>query len=166
MKHLLIFIIIIFSSIQLCFGQKSIDKLLKQYNDNSIPYITVQELAMPKTDAILLDSRELKEYETSHIKNAIHVGYDHFKIESVKKKIPNKDSKIVVYCSVGIRSEAIADSLKKAGYNNVENLYGGIFEWKSNDFPVYNSAEKETDSIHTFNKVWSKWLKKGIKVYE
>ncbi|SFD43394.1 Rhodanese-related sulfurtransferase [Algibacter lectus] len=148
------------------FAQKSIDKLLKQYNDNSVPYISVQELAMPKNNAIILDSRELEEYETSHLKNAIHVGYDHFKIDSVYKKVPNKDTKIVVYCSVGIRSESIADSLKKAGYKHVENLYGGIFEWKSNDFPVYNKQEKETDSIHTFNKTWSKWLQKGIKVYE
>jgi rhodanese-related sulfurtransferase len=148
------------------FAQKSIDKLLKQYNDNSVPYISVQELAMPKNNAIILDSRELKEYETSHLKNAIHVGYDHFKIDSVYKKVPNKDTKIVVYCSVGIRSESIADSLKKAGYKHVENLYGGIFQWKSNDFPVYNKQEKETDSIHTFNKTWSKWLQKGIKVYE
>ena len=148
------------------FAQKSIDKLLKQYNDNSVPYISVQELAMPKNNAIILDSRELKEYETSHLKNAIHVGYDHFKIDSVYKKVPNKDTKIVVYCSVGIRSESIADSLKKAGYKHVENLYGGIFQWKSNDFPVYNKKEKETDSIHTFNKTWSKWLQKGIKVYE
>lgn len=148
------------------FAQKSIDKLLKQYNDNSVPYISVQELAMPKINATILDSRELKEYEISHLKNAIHVGYDHFEIDSVYKKVPNKDTQIVVYCSVGIRSESIADSLKKAGYKHVENLYGGIFEWKSNDFPVYNKQEKETDSIHTFNKTWSKWLQKGIKVYE
>jgi len=164
MKNILFFIL--FFSCCLSIAQKSIDKLLKKYNDNSIPYITVQELAMPKTDAIILDSRELKEYETSHIKNAIHVGYNDFKIDSVQKKIPNKNAKIVVYCSVGIRSESIGDSLKKTGYNNIKNLYGGIFEWKSNNFPVYNSAEKETDSIHTFNKVWSKWLKKGIQVYE
>ncbi|MFB9105669.1 rhodanese-like domain-containing protein [Algibacter miyuki] len=80
--------------------------------------------------------------------------------------MPNKDTQIVVYCSLGIRSESIADSLKQAGYTHVENLYGGIFEWKNNNFPVYNSEEKETDSIHTFNKAWSKWLKKGIKIYE
>ncbi|MCL5128973.1 MULTISPECIES: rhodanese-like domain-containing protein [unclassified Algibacter] len=160
-----LFLLILLQGVSL-FAQKSIDKLLKQYNDNSVPYISVQELAMPNTNATILDSRELKEYETSHLKNAIHVGYDHFKIDSVYKKVPNKESKIVVYCSVGIRSESIADSLKKAGYTHVENLYGGIFEWKSNDFPVYNREEKETDSIHTFNKVWSKWLKKGIKVYE
>ena len=148
------------------FAQKSIDKLLKKYNDNSVAYITPQELAKPKTEVILLDSRELKEYNTSHLKNSIHVGYDYFNINNVEEIIPNKNAKIVVYCSVGIRSESIGDSLKKAGYKHVKNLYGGIFEWKSNDFPVYNKTEKETDSIHTFNKVWSKWLKKGIKVYE
>ncbi|MEP3838042.1 MAG: rhodanese-like domain-containing protein [Algibacter sp.] len=160
-----VLILVLLCSCQV-FAQKSIDKLLAKYNDNSIPYITPQELAMPKTNVVLLDSRELKEYETSHLKNAIHVGYDHFEINKVKEIIPDKNVEIVVYCSVGIRSESIGDSLKKAGYTHVQNLYGGIFEWKSNDFPVYNSIEKETDSIHTFNKVWSKWLKKGIKVYE
>lgn len=164
MKNTLLFFLLLCSS-QL-FAQKSIDKLLSKYNDNSVPYISPQELAMPKTKAILLDSRELKEYNTSHLKNAIHVGYNHFKIDKIKEIIPNKNTEIVVYCSVGIRSESIGDSLKKAGYKNVRNLYGGIFEWKSNDFPVFNAVEKETDSIHTFNKVWSKWLKKGIKVYE
>jgi len=164
MKNTILFLILL-CSVSI-FAQKSIDKLLKKHNDNSIPYISPQELAMPKTNVILLDSRELKEYNTSHLKNAIHVGYDHFKIDSVLKKIPNKEAKIVVYCSVGIRSESIGDSLKQAGYKNIKNLYGGIFEWKSNNYPVYNSVEKETDSIHTFNKVWSNWLKKGIKVYE
>lgn len=164
MKKLLIFTCAFISlSVQ---AQKSIDKLLKKHNNNNVPYITVQELAMPKNDVFILDSRELKEYQTSHLKNAIHVGYDYFKIDSIQKKIPDKGSKIVVYCSVGIRSETIANKLKKVGYTNVENLFGGIFEWKNNNFSVYNSKEKETDSIHTFSKEWSKWLKKGIKVYE
>lgn len=164
MKRLLIYIFVLISTSGI--AQKSIAKLLEKHNTNSVPYISPQELAMPKTKAILLDTREVKEYNTSHIKDAIHVGFDTFKLDKIKKIIPNKNAKIVVYCSVGIRSEIIGDSLKKAGYKHVENLYGGIFEWKSNDFPVYNKAEKETDSIHTFDKVWSKWLKKGIKVYE
>lgn len=164
MKKILLILILLGSAS--IFAQKSVEKLLKKYNDNSVPYISPQELAMPKTDVILLDSRELKEYETSHLKNAVHVGYNHFKVSHVEKLIPNKEAKIVVYCSVGIRSESIGDSLKKAGYKNVENLYGGIFEWKSNNFPVYNLAEKKTDSVHTFSKEWSKWLRKGVKVYE
>ena len=148
------------------FSQESISDLLKKYNTKSVPYISVQELAMPKTEAIVLDARELKEYETSHIKDAICVGYDFFQIESISENIPNKESKIVVYCSLGIRSEDIAEKLKKAGYKNVFNLYGGIFEWKNKDFSVYNSEGTQTENVHTFSKEWSQWLTKGVKVYE
>ena len=148
------------------FSQDTLEKLLKKYNTKSVPYITVKELAMPKTEVILLDSREKAEYNTSHIKDAISVGYDHFDLESITKNLPNKDSKIVVYCSLGIRSEDIGELLKKAGYTNVYNLYGGIFEWKNNDFPVYNSEEEETQNVHTFSEEWSYWLTKGNKVYD
>ena len=94
------------------------------------------------------------------------VGYDNFDIASVEKQYPNKDDKIVVYCSLGIRSETVGEKLKKAGYTNVYNLYGGIFEWKNKDFSVIDSEEKETEKVHTFNKDWSKWLEKGEKIYE
>ncbi|MGC1204706.1 MAG: rhodanese-like domain-containing protein [Flavobacteriaceae bacterium] len=164
MKNIIIFICIGISFSG--FSQKSMSKLLKQYNKESIPYISVEVLKNEKSEVILLDSREEKEYHVSHIKDAIRVGYDFFNLDTVQQKLPNKDSKIVVYCSIGVRSEDIAEKLKKAGYNNVYNLYGGIFEWKSNDNKVYNSGEKETDSIHTFSKEWSKWLRKGTKVYD
>ncbi|NMH87299.1 rhodanese-like domain-containing protein [Flavivirga algicola] len=148
------------------FSQNNLKSLLKKYNDESTPYIYVKQLKKQTVPPVLLDARELPEYKVSHLKNAIHIGYNTFKIENVQKKIPDKNTKIVVYCSLGIRSETIADSLKKAGYNHVQNLYGGIFEWKNNNLPIYNSSEKETDSIHAFSNAWSKWVKKGVKVYE
>lgn len=148
------------------FSQESLDDVLKRHNSNQVPYISVEELAMPKTDAAILDARELNEYQVSHLKDAIHVGYDNFQLETIATQIPNKDQEIVVYCSLGIRSEVVANKLKKAGYTNVRNLYGGIFEWKNKNFNVVNATEKETDSIHVFSKSWSRWLKKGIKVYE
>ena len=146
-------------------GQQSLFELLNKHNKKDIPYISVQELAMPKTDAIILDARELEEYMVSHIKNAIHVGYHNFDLQKTLLLLPNKHQKIVIYCSLGIRSETIANQLKLAGYTNVSNLYGGIFEWKNNNFSVVNQHKKETDSVHVFSKEWSKWLKKGIKVY-
>jgi len=158
-------ILILFISIS-GFSQETMSDLLKKHNTKSIPYISVQELAMLKTEAIILDAREPKEYETSHIKNAIHIGYNNFNVETVSRIIKNKDEQIVVYCSLGIRSENIAKKLKKAGYNNVYNLYGGIFEWKNKDFNVYNSEGTETENIHVFSKKWNQWLTKGVKVYE
>ncbi len=164
MKNIFLFILLGISVSG--FSQKKLSKLLKQQNTESIPYISVEGLQKEKEDVILLDSREEKEFKTSHLKDAICVGYDSFNLKSVQPILPNIDSKIVVYCSLGIRSEDIAEKLKKAGYTNVHNLYGGIFEWKNNDLEVLNSKEKPTDSIHTFSKAWSKWLNKGVKVYE
>lgn len=164
MKTTVIYIIVLLSSFG--YSQNSIDDLLKQYNTNEVPYISVEELAMPKTNAILLDARELNEYKVSHLNDAIFVGYDNFQLEHITEQLPNKNEDIVVYCSLGIRSEVIANQLKKAGYTNVKNLYGGIFEWKNKNFEVYNSKHQTTDSIHVFSEPWGKWLKKGIKVYE
>ena len=147
-------------------AQNTLSELLDKYNNKSIPYISVQELAMPNTEAVILDAREISEYNVSHLKKAVFVGYNNFNIETVHKTIEDKNQKIIVYCSLGIRSEDIAEKLKKAGYTNVYNLYGGIFEWKNSGFPIFDLNEKETEKIHAFSKQWSQWLTKGEKVYE
>ncbi|WP_426431432.1 rhodanese-like domain-containing protein [Winogradskyella sp. HB-48] len=164
MKTKILYIFLSFSL--LGFSQKTISELLKKYNNESVPYISVQELAMPKTDAFLLDARELREYEVSHLKDAIHVGYSAFNLESTIKKLNDKNQMIVVYCSLGIRSEDIAEQLKKEGYTNVFNLFGGIFEWKNNNFKVYNLNDETTENVHVFSKEWSQWLIKGNKTYD
>lgn len=162
MKKLCILFLLISAS---AFGQKKLDKLLNKFNKNNVPYISVDTLAT--TNAILLDARETKEYEVSHIKNAICVGYDQFDLQKTITNLPkDKNAKIVVYCSLGIRSEIVADKLINEGYTNVYNLYGGIFEWKNNNFQVQDTLGNSTEKVHTFNKDWSKWLKKGKKVYE
>lgn len=147
-------------------GQEKLDKLLGKWNTKSVPYISVQELAMLKKDAIILDAREEKEYEVSHLQNAICVGYNQFDLKKTLSKLPtDKNAKIIVYCSLGIRSEVVSAKIREAGYTNVYNLYGGIFEWKNNDFQVVDTLGKPTEKVHAFNKSWSKWLKKGEKVY-
>jgi rhodanese-related sulfurtransferase len=147
------------------FSQESLDDLLTKHNNNKVPYISVQELAISQNKPVILDAREQSEYNISHIKDAILVGYKHFNLEQSLQHIADKNQAIVVYCSLGIRSEIIANRIKRAGYTNVKNLYGGIFEWKNNEFDIYNSKNKKTDSIHAFSNTWSKWLTKGIKVY-
>lgn len=148
------------------FSQSDLKQLLKKYNQETIPYISVDSLQKIANAVILLDAREENEFQTSHLKNALYVGYEKFKLKKTIKKLPNKNAKIVVYCSLGVRSEDVAEKLKKAGYTNVLNLYGGIFEWKNNNNKVFNSEEKETEKVHTCTQEWSKWLVKGEKVYE
>jgi len=166
MKKNIFYIVLILASFSLT-AQKTLDQTLKKYNKNNVPYISVTELRMYQAqgNVLILDSRELKEFTVSHIENATNVGYDHFSIENFKEKHSNKKESIVVYCTLGIRSETISDQLIKAGYTNVKNLYGGICEWKNKDFKVYDSTETETQNIHTFNKEWSKWLKKGKPIF-
>ncbi len=146
-------------------AQNSLEELLDQYNNESIPYISVETLKSIQNQVLLLDAREKKEYDISHIKHAKFVGYTDFKMDTVTAQNTPKDTKIVVYCSLGIRSEDISEKLKKAGYINVYNLYGGIFEWKNKDFPVMNSEEETTEEVHAFSEEWGKWLTKGEKIY-
>ncbi len=146
-------------------AQNSLDELLDRYNSESIPYISVTALKDIQDQVLVLDAREKVEFDVSHLKNAQFVGYDHFQIASIlKQNIPKNDT-IVVYCSLGVRSEDISEKLKNAGYINVYNLYGGIFEWKNKDYTVVNSEGKITENVHACSKHWAKWLLKGKKVY-
>lgn len=163
MKKILILFLLITSTVT---GQNKLDKLLDNLNKRNVPYMSVETLALPKTKAILLDAREAKEFKVSHLEDAIRVGYNHFKLKETLTKLPkDKNAKIVVYCSLGVRSEIIADKLIREGYTNVYNLYGGIFEWKNANFKVIDTLGNATEKVHTFNKSWSKWLTKGEKVY-
>lgn len=158
--HILLFLVSITAH-----AQNNLQELLKKYNSESIPYITVSELVKENNDFILLDAREPEEYKVSHIKNAFCVGYDAFNIKETALNLTDKNIKIIVYCSLGIRSEDIAEQLKNAGFTNVYNLYGGIFEWKNQGNPVVTRNNIPTEKIHAFNKEWGKWLHKGKKVY-
>lgn len=145
-------------------GQNKLDKTLKKYNSENVPYVTVEEMTNTTT-AVLLDTRKKEEFNVSHLKNAIWVGYKKFDEAVLVQKITDKKTPIIVYCSIGVRSENIGEKLQKLGYTDVKNLYGGIFEWKNQGNTVYNNQEVATDSVHAFSKHWGKLLHKGIKVY-
>lgn len=148
-------------------AQTDLDKKVNSLINKSVPLITSGELdtlIASNNDLVILDTRSVKEYEVSKIGNARFIDYDDFEPEMVKD-IP-KDQQIVVYCSVGYRSEKIGEKLQQLGYKNVLNLFGGIFDWKNTDHNVVNIEGQLTDSVHTYNKSWSKYLAKGVKVYD
>jgi len=149
-------------------GQQTYDQKLKSIYSNTVNLVQPKEVSEKLNDenTVLLDTRSAKEYAVSHLPNAKFIDYDRFEIEQLSEI--DKDKEIIVYCSVGYRSEKIGEKLKEAGYQNVKNLYGGIFQWKNENFDVVNQEGEVTDSVHTYNKRWGKWLEegKGIKVYE
>lgn len=141
---------------------KSYNTLLKKLLSHTVPEITVQQCKNSITTYTLLDARELNEYAVSHLYNAIPVGYNSFGINALAN-LP-KTTPILVYCSVGYRSEKVTEKIIAAGYTNVQNLYGGIFEWVNAGQPVTNLLGSTTN-VHPYNSTWGIWLKKGTKKY-
>lgn len=133
----------------------------RSQNDLDVP--TLADWVEDGRKLVLLDSREAAEYRVSHLDGAIEVGYEDFDMRSVEQ-IPKADT-IVVYCSVGYRSGKISERLRKAGYSNVYNLEGGIFDWVNRGLPLVDSAGP-TERIHCYNRFWGTKVKRGEKVYE
>lgn len=125
----------------------------------SVPTMGVRELKETKGKVYILDAREKEEFEISHIPNAKFIGYDQVNY-TVLNDIP-KDAKVVLYCSIGYRSEKIGEKIRKKGFTNVYNLYGSIFEWVNQGYSVVGINELPTKKVHTYNKNWSQWVEDG-----
>lgn len=167
MKHLATILLVLLGSLTLFSQVQSPDfkKKIDSYISYSVPTISVEELKDETSKYLILDARERKEFETSHICDAQFLGYkdpDFSMLKNVDKSKP-----IVVYCSIGYRSEKIGERLLENGFTNVYNLYGSIFEWVNQDQPVYSLDKNETKKVHTYNRKWSKWMtnSKLEKVY-
>ncbi|OGX91072.1 rhodanese-like domain-containing protein [Hymenobacter coccineus] len=128
----------------------------------SVPFVSVAQLQQ-LPGPVLLDTREAPEFAVSHLRGARLVGYDNFSLASVQD-VP-KNAPIVVYCSVGARSEKIGAQLKQAGFTDVRNLYGGLFEWVNEGQPVVTAANQPTNRIHAYSRTWGIWLQRGQPVY-
>ena len=161
MKNLIL-ILLFFTSIHM-FGQKSMDQLLDKYNKETVPYITVSELQGNLSNYLILDTRLKEEYDVSHIPGAIWVS-EKMDDEIYAFAKAQKDQPIVVYCTVGVRSEDFGEDLQKRGFINVQNLHGSIFSWKDADLPIENSQGEITDRVHVYSKEWGQYLQNGVKV--
>ena len=164
MKSLIVFFLTISIS---TYGQNTIEDAINKYNSHSIEYISTEELRekLSKEESIyLLDTREKIEFETSHIKDAIWLGYSTLNLAAIENI--DKSSTLIVYCSIGVRSEQVGEKLSEMGFENIYNLYGGIFKWVNSSYPIYNASNDKTQKIHGFDSHWGKLLTKGEKVLE
>jgi molybdopterin/thiamine biosynthesis adenylyltransferase/rhodanese-related sulfurtransferase len=85
--------------------------------------------------AVFLDVRERDEWDEGHIPGAIHVPRGNLE-SRVENAVPDRGSRIVVYCASGARSAFATKTLEELGYVDVVNLSGGYVEWKRNGFPT------------------------------
>lgn len=91
----------------------------------------VNELANdPET--IFVDMRNHYEYEVGHFENALEVPSDTFKEQlpmAAEMLKDQKDKKIVMYCTGGIRCEKASAYMKHNGFENIFHIEGGIIEY-------------------------------------
>ncbi len=135
------------------------DKKISSTIHFTIPTIGVTTLKEEMDNVYILDARERQEYNISHIPNAKYIG--HSKMEKATLKNIPKDAKVIVYCSIGYRSEEIGEKIRQEGFSNVHNLYGSIFEWVNNGFPIVDKNGEQTKKLHTYDKDWSQWVEEG-----
>ena len=95
---------------------------------NGIPQITPAELKRRKDageDVYVLDVREPWEYKIANI------GGHLLPLGELQQRTAelDKSQKIVTQCKAGGRSQQAAEILQQAGFQNVENLAGGITAW-------------------------------------
>ena len=167
MKNLTLVLSLFISSLTIAQGtRQSYHEMLKTYYKNTVPTIQPADLykKILKNESIyILDTREDSEFNTSSIKGSIQVGYDNFDIKSINSF--DKDATIIVYCTIGVRSEIIGEKLFKDGFKIVYNLYGGLIYWKNQGYPTTDSNGIITKNIHVYSEEWEKWLRKGNPIY-
>jgi rhodanese-related sulfurtransferase len=93
------------------------------------------EMIQKEKDVIILDVRTPQEYQEGHISNAINIPVQILG-QQLDKLNNFKDKKILVYCRSGHRSAIASQILDRAGFKNVYNLKGGLFEWKASGLPL------------------------------
>jgi rhodanese-related sulfurtransferase len=88
--------------------------------------ISLDELRLKQLQgAEIVDVRNNREFEENHLGGSINVP--EYKIDkNFEKIIKDKNKVIVLYCTSGNRSENAYKKLKKLGYTQVYNLYGGL----------------------------------------
>jgi rhodanese-related sulfurtransferase len=86
-------------------------------------------------DIVIIDARATKEFKKGHIKGARNVPITDFnaKISSLSQY---KDKPILLYCNTGTSISRAIRLLKKAGFNNINNIEGGIMAWNQASLPL------------------------------
>jgi hydroxyacylglutathione hydrolase len=114
--------------------------------DNVVGYITADALTekqklrqisvkdfrsnLKNNGPLVVDVRTPSEWKTNHIDDAIHVP-----LSSFAKKIPDlpNNRHIAVICGSGYRSSIAASMLQARGYNDLENVTGGMAAYTESD---------------------------------
>lgn len=113
---------------------------------------------------LLIDTRSAEEYADGHLPGALHAE-SVAQYQQLQRRLgPQAVGRpVVLYCSVGYRSSALATSLGRSGAGGapVYNLEGSIFEWANRGLPVV-ASHGQTAKVHPYNRQWSRLLSREL----
>ena len=87
------------------------------------------------SDALILDVRTAADFKNGHIKGAKNIPLKEL-AGSVESLSSNKDKPVLLYCNSGSTVTSAIKMLKKAGFEKINNLDGGIAAWKEANMPL------------------------------
>lgn len=119
-------------------GFEDLTSKLKTYRKERLLYLEDFRKMMTRKNTILLDTRSKRAYDQIHIKGAVHLNFSDFTEEKLAEVIPNKKTKILIYCNNNFDSRLTALRKKRGtlalniptfinlygyGYKNIYELY-------------------------------------------
>lgn len=84
---------------------------------------------------VLVDVREDNEWAAGHVAGAVHLGKGIIE-RDIENAVPQKDTKLVLYCGGGFRSALVADALRQMGYTQAISLDGGWRALQASGLPL------------------------------
>ena len=103
------------------------------YPVETIPSMDVKELRERLDEVILVDVRQLSEWNTGHIPGAIHMEAGRMAWDELR--FPH-DKPLAIQCASGSRSMSVTSVLRQRGYHNIIQVEGGINKWKMHGFEI------------------------------
>lgn len=100
-------------------------------------------LLINREDAVVVDVRDIGEYQQGHIPNARHIPLSELPSrDNELKKL--KDKPLIFCCASGMRSGSAVSKLKKQGFEKVFNLRGGMLEWDKAGQPISRKKKEKS----------------------
>jgi rhodanese-related sulfurtransferase len=92
---------------------------------------------------VLVDALAPMVYAHSHLPGAINIPPSDVRPERLARRIPDRDTEIVVYCANENCDDSIAtgERLQALGYTNVRHYAGGKDEWRDRGFALERAGK-------------------------
>lgn len=105
---------------------------------SGVKSITYQQVTqfINKRDAVIFDIRSGEQYRKGHIAGAVNVPESQLKADQLTNYEKYRSNPVVVACDLGNKASGAARSLKKAGFQEVYYMQGGIGAWTGANLPL------------------------------